>query len=214
MKQKLTAIFLGFLFAAPAFAQDYPYEDSSQKKIAPPRDDLPVESPDELAKAGQFKKRTSIFRMAVKGGGNFSVFQLRGDTDAENLSLNGFGAEGRLAFGWDMAFQPIYLETEFGYRGINANTLSPVHVIVMQQGLYYRERLGKTTMWKPGILSSLDIRIEPLIDGSKETTLLPAVGFSSMWEFGAVLFQISAYIHRIGTARNFISGSVLGGLKF
>lgn len=202
---------LSLLSPHQSLSQEYPYEEKAAKKQpsnALPQEDIPVESPEDLEKAGKFQKRTSIFRMAIKGGGNFSYFQF----DAQSVS--GFGAEGRLAFGWDMAFQPIYLETEFGYRGQNLSTKSPVHVAIVQQGLYYRERLGKTTLWKPGLLSTLDFRIEPIDATTKQTTVFPSIGLTSLWEFGPVLFQISGYIHRIGNSRSFLSSAVLAGLKF
>jgi hypothetical protein len=207
-----TLLFLSlFLLSARAPAQDYPYEDAAPvtKDGANSKSDLPVESPEELEKAGRFQKRKSIFRMALKGGGNFAY------SSADTTSVTGFGAEGRLAFGWDMAFQPIYLETEFGYRGVDLTTTSPVHVILVQQGLYYRERLGKTSMWKPGLLTCLDVRFyDSEFGNGKVTGVLPSLGLTSLWEFGPVLFQVTGYLHKIGSDAKFLSASVLGGIKF
>jgi hypothetical protein len=211
---------LGILaLGLPTFAQDYPYEENPPANAAT---GLPVESPDQLAAEGKYKKRTSLFRMGLKGGGNYSYYQTAycvaadatGCLSEQTMTLNGFGAEGRLAFGWDMAFQPIYLETEIGYRGLNFTSTNPLHVVVLQQGLYFRERLSKTSMWKPGILSTLDLRVEPLGLGETQFSVFPSIGVTSLWEFSAFLIQATAYFHRAGSGRIFVSTSALTGIRF
>jgi len=201
---------LSFLLcSAVAASQDYPYEEAAPKGTpVKNKSSLPVESPEELEKAGRFQKRTSIFRMSLKAGGNYSYIQ------SDYGNINGFGAEGRLAFGWDLAFQPVYLETEIGYRGMNLTTDFPVHVIVAQQGLYYRERIGKTSLWKPGIVTTLDFRIESIDAFTRSYSLLPSFGITSLWEIDPILIQVTAYLHRVSSGQNFLSTTFLTGLKF
>ncbi len=197
-----------FLHSQNIHAQEYPYDE------APPSGEdnsLPVESPEELVKQGRLKKRTSLFRMGLKAGVNHSYFQ---SLVVEGVSITGFGAEGRLSFGWDMAFQPIFLETEVGYRGMNLTTEDKLNVFVLQQGVFYRSRLGKTSMWKPGLLTTLDLRIESTAAGESEITLFPSVGFTSLWDLNAFLIQATFYIHRLGSTGSFVSSALLAGIRF
>jgi hypothetical protein len=161
--------------------------------------------------------------MGVKLGGNFSLFQDRLCTAANsssgcqtyvNRSFNGIGIEGRISFGWDLAYQPIYLETELGYQEKMMTLDSPLRNFFLAQGIFYRDRIGKQTLWKNGVMAQLDGRIAENSDEELNFAVYPAIGLSTMIESGAFITQLTFYAHQFRTNRNFFSLSFLLGYRF
>jgi hypothetical protein len=210
---------LGLASTAPTFAQDYPYDDANTDNAA----SLPVEVPNPATPTQRVpKKATSLFRMGLKLGGNFTSFQDRlcttgsnaGCTEYLNRSFTGVGFEGRIGFGWDLAYQPIFIETEVGYLQKMANLDTPLRVLQVQQGLLHRERIGKYSLWKNGVLAVLDLRVFESSDSNLKAAAVPALCFSTLIEWGALLTQINFYLHQFRANENHWSTSYLIGLRF
>ncbi|MEO5669019.1 MAG: hypothetical protein ABIR96_13240 [Bdellovibrionota bacterium] len=206
--------------SSSGFAQDYPYDDAGSDSAA----SLPVEVPNPSTPSQRVpsKKATSLFRMSVKGGGNFTSFQDKictaastsGCTQYLDRTYNGVGYEGRIGFGWDLAYQPIFIETEIAYLQKLINLDSPLRVVQIQQGLFHRERIGKDSLWKNGVLAVLDVRIAQTGDSDLSAAAYPAVGFSSMIEWGSFLTQLNFYASQIRASRNHWSSSFVVGARF
>ncbi len=216
-------------------------EDSknSGEKPVPPPAELPVEKPEDesiddglpapratqaltpplVSSSG---RRRSLFRMGLKAGANFGFFQDSlcvsadpdGCIDHEKRTFSGPGFDARVSFGWDLAFQPVFLETELAYRRMLINQVEALNVFQVQQGLFYRKRLGARSAWKPGLLTALDVRVVANADGSNDAAVFPALGFASIWEINALIFQLSVYVHELRSNETFVSGSLLTGLRF
>jgi hypothetical protein len=210
---------LAFL-ATPVFAQDYPYDDTKGSDSAA---SLPVEVPNQGAASSRVpKKPTALFRMSLKVGGNFTGFQDRLCTASSGVtctayndrSYTGVGFEGRIGFGWDLAYQPVFIETEVGYLHKLANLDAPLKVLQIQQGFFHRERIGQDAQWKNGVLAALDLRIFQNANSELRSAALPAVGLSTMLEFGAFLTQLNFYVHEFRPSENHWSTSLLAGLRF
>lgn len=210
---------LSLVTTAPTFAQDYPYDDTNADSAA----SLPVEVPNPATPTQRVpKKATSLFRMGLKLGGNFTSFQDRlcstgsstGCTEYLNRSFTGVGFEGRIGFGWDLAYQPIFIETEVGYLQKMANLDTPLRVLQLQQGLFHRERIGKDSLWKNGVLAVLDLRVFENSDSDLKAAAVPALGFSTLIEWGAFLTQLNFYLHQFRANENHWSTSYLVGLRF
>jgi|GEM_PF-1097255 len=218
--------FLALVLTTPLQAQNYPYDDSNTSNSGETVDGLPVETPLDgdasSVKRKQASKPTALFRMGLKAGANFTSFQDRvcqaattaGCQTYLNRSFNGVGFEGRVGFGWDLAYQPIYLETEFGYLHKMINLDSPLKVVQVQQGVFYRQRTGKDSLWKNGFLLALDTRIAKGVDGDLSFAVLPAIGLSTLVEWGAFLIQLNVYLSQIRESNNHWSTSFITGLRF
>jgi len=212
-----TALALGL--ATPALTQDYPYDESNADNAA----NLPVEVPNPSSPTQRTpKKATSLFRMGLKGGGNFTSFQDRvctsasasGCTEYLNRSYTGVGLEGRIGFGWDLAYQPIFIETELAYLHKMINLDTPLRVIQIQQGLFHRERIGKDSLWKNGVLAVLDVRVAQSGDDDLSAAAYPAFGVSSLIEWGSFLTQLNFYVSQLRPLRNHWSTSFVMGVRF
>lgn len=216
-------LFLAFIVLSLSLhAQDYPYADTESMQNY----DLPVENPNaptpSKADVRKSTRPTSLFRMALKIGGNFSQFQDRlclsadslGCLSYNNRSFNGFGIGGRISFGWDLAYQPVFLETEVGYQEKLMNLDSPLRNLLFSQGLFHRQRVGQKTLWKNGIIAQLDGRIAENSNEELSFALYPAIGFSTLIESGWFLAQMTFYIHQFRSNRNYFSFSTLVGTKF
>jgi hypothetical protein len=223
MTKALPTLILISALAFNASAQDYPYDDSSSSENPA---SLPVEMPSPAAPGTSptrpTQKATSLFRMGLKGGGNFTSFQDRVCTQASdsgcveyfNRTYTGVGFEGRIGFGWDLAYQPVFIETEIAYLHKMANLKSPLRVVQIQQGLFHRERIGKHSLWKNGVLAVADIRIAQTGDAELSAALYPAFGVSSLVEWGAFLTQLNFYVSQFRPLRNHWSLSYLIGVRF
>lgn len=225
MIRLLATCFLLLLSTSPkdTHAQEYPYSATDNSGSL----ELPVENPEapqqDLRNVRKSSKPTSLFRMGLKLGGNFSFFQDRLCTSADptsgclaytNRSFNGIGYEGRISFGWDLAYQPIYIETEFGYQEKLATLSSSLKNVLLSQGIYHRDRIGKKSMWKNGVIVQLDGRIAETGNEELSFAVYPALGLSSMIESGWFIGQVIFYIHQFRTKRNFYSISTLAGIRF
>lgn len=207
-----------------AFAQSYPYDNApidSDNAAA-----LPVEVPTPTTPSGAPsrvpQRPTSLFRMALKGGGNFTSFQDRLCVSASGVgcltyldrSYSGFGFQGHISFGWDLAYQPVFLETEIGYLHKMLNQDSPLRVLQIQQGLFHRKRIGQKTLWKNGVLAALDVRIAEVADTDLEAAAFPAIGLASAIEWGSFMTQLNIHLSQIRSSRNHWSSSLLMGVRF
>lgn len=204
-------------------AQSYPYDNTEDIGNL----NLPVENPktppQKKSDVRPSSMPTSLFRMGVKLGGNFSLFQDRLCTAANttsgcqtylNRSFNGIGLEGRISFGWDLAYQPVYLETELGYQEKLLTIDTPLRNFFLAQGLFHRERIGSQTLWKNGVITQLDGRFAETGGEELSFAIFPAFALSTMIESGAWITQLSFYVHQFRTDRNFFSISTLVGYRF
>lgn len=219
---------IAVLCSSLVFSQEYPYEESTETTQSEENQNssLPVESPTDtnqiLKKKSPSSKATSLYRMGVKAGLNFTSFHDRVCTAASQLgcsdyldtSYSGIGFEGRVSFGWDLAYQPIFLEFEMGYQHKLMSLDSNLKVFQMQQGIFHRKRTGKDSLWKNGILVALDTRIAENSNEDLSFAVYPAVGISSLMEWGSYLIQWNLYLSQIRSSRNHWSTSLLTGLRF
>jgi len=202
-------------------AQDYPYDDS--KPDPDSAASLPVEVPNPASPTQRVpKKALSLFRMGLKVGSNFTSFQDRLCVAADNAgcitylnrNYTGVGFEGRISFGWDLAYQPIFIETEVGYLQKLSNLEAPLKVIQVQQGLFHRERIGKNSLWKNGVLAVVDLRVFENADTELRAATVPAIGFATLIEWGSFLTQLNFYLHQLRAHQNHFSTSLLVGARF
>ncbi len=210
------------LITLPLQAQNYPYDDTDTNNAA----NLPVEVPNPTTPgqpSGRVPpKATSLFRMGLKLGGNFTAFQDRVCVEASNSGClryldrdyTGVGFEGRIGFGWDLAYQPVFIETEVAYLHKLANLDSPLRVIQIQQGLFHRERIGTKSLWKNGVLAVMDVRIAQTGENDLSGALYPAFGASTLIEWGAFLTQLNFYLSQLRPSRNHWSLSFVSGVRF
>jgi hypothetical protein len=216
--RKLLAL---LLFTGIASAQDYPYDE-----VPPPlgaNKELPKETPpEELPPAsegpsGKKEKRPeNLFRVGLKAGGNFMIYQQDlGTGIGTPFSQNGMGFEGFLSLGWDFAYQPLFLEFQTGYRNLLlTNSIGPLHVIPMQLGIFYRNRIGRRNLVKPGVAASLDLRINDDGVGGNRFAVVPSFQISVIWEISAFLLEPAITIMRIQGANNQLVFSTRAGVRF
>lgn len=209
------------LLASPSFAQDYPYEDAPTDNTDN-KDTLkiPVEKPGTTSStdgANAKKKYHALFRVGIKGGANYTIFQNPSNSNPTLTDqFSGVGAEGMIAFGWDMPYQPLFIEFETGYRGILLSSGSdPLNVIPLTLGVHYRDRLGRTSLWKPGLKSSLEIRYaKNATTGVTQFSMNPTITLSSLIEFGNLLFEPMMTVARIQTQYTFLVFAFRTGYRF
>lgn len=212
---------LTLCLSTSAVAQDYPYDDANQESDSAAS--LPVEVPNSSSPTQRVpKKALSLFRMGLKVGANFTSFQDRLCVAADNLgcasylnrSFTGVGFEGRVSFGWDLAYQPVFIETEVGFSQKLANLEAPLKVIQVQQGLFHRERIGKNSLWKNGVLAVVDLRVFKNSDSQTSAATVPAIGFATLIEWGSFITQANFYLHQLRSNENHFSSSLLVGTRF
>jgi len=220
---------LGFVtwiaFSSPCWAQDYPYDDTELKKD---EKSLPNEkaAAEEVDRGGK-RRLPALARLGIKGGGNFTLFQNPSGVDPTlTTQFSGFGAEGLISVGWDLPYQPVYLELESGYKALllsAQNTLGesipPLHVIPLSFGVFLRNRIGKRSMWKPGIRGTLEMRISDDVDPFTGETVsafgvFPTVSIGSILELGSFLVEPSFTIGRLQKQFVFFSFAVRSGFRF
>ncbi len=210
-------LLLGAVLSSSAYAQDYPYDDepSGEAPLPPegptetptPAPALPTEGPGRAS-----PKRTrqpSLFRVALKAGANFAVL-----SSAAAGSHSGMGIEGVVAMGWDLAYQPIFLELEFGYRSHFMGD-DPLHIVPIRFGTFYRKRMARTRLWKPGVAVSFDARMEASANGSgSDLNFLPALHLSNQFEFGNFLAEPVVSLYRLGSTGNSIAAAFRLGYRY
>ena len=197
-------------------AQEYPYEDPTKEDAGPK---LPKESPDEVESSGAqaIRKKLSRHTWAFKVGMNYTIIQTPSLVYAnDTITTRGMGFDGLFSFGSDLAYQPIFLEFESGYRGVLlSENNSKVHIIPLHFGAFYRQRIGEVSTWKPGLIGGLDFRIaKDLVENKYDWAVVPAFGISSLWELGHLLIEAAFTVHRIETQYNFFDFSLLCGYRF
>lgn len=210
----LTAFFLsGITIALRSQAQEYPYDEKAESKAEAEKAELPKESLAPLAAAAK-KKTKNVMRVGLKAGANYTSVQSVDTSSNITLSERNVGFEGALALGWDLAYQPIFLEIETGYRALLVNTPSKLSMIPLRIAAYYRERLANTSFWKIGLFGGLGLRIQKDLLGSNLYATVPLFGFSSVWEIDSFLIELSLSVHRIESRNNFVDGALRGGFRF
>ena len=192
-------------------AQGYPYEDTPTENSATNEQssDAPKETNSKvtekttglLVDRPPFKRKYhALFRMGLKAGGNFTLFQNpSAGVPSATDTFTGLGFEGNLSLGWDLPYQPIFLELESGYRGVLISSdTEPLHIIPLTFGMHYRYRFGQSSLWKPGLKSSLELRFtKDVSTGSTRYSANPAIAFSSLVEFGNFLIEPLITVARI-----------------
>jgi hypothetical protein len=242
------AILLTFLAVSPTRAQDYPYDQSASGSAsgsaeAPLPREAPATAPALPAPAPGYapysptanSQRASeravpaLFRVGFKLGGHYTYAQSR---DSANPLVtyvqDGFGFAGLVFFGWDLPYQPIFLEFESGYEGLFLTGTDPytgfkrpVHMIPARLGVYRRVRVGAEQLFKFGFGPSMDFRIsdeDTVINGVLTTqtgfSVVPSLRFSVIWETGGFLIQPHFTLFRLRSRANFFSFGALAGYRF
>jgi hypothetical protein len=143
-----------------AFAQDAPYDDVDLKREEKglPKETVEVQEALEQGQpARPVRRRTPpLFRFALKAGANYSVFQTTSAADTSTVTISGVGFDGLTSFGWDLPYQPIFLEFQSGYRQLftaassnsDVLTITALHVVPIGLGLAYRARTGPRIIFK------------------------------------------------------------------
>jgi len=230
MVQKIlrTLFILNTAFLSPSLlAQDYPYDDVELKREegAIPVEKITDETQEEVSTApGTVKKLRKklppLFRLSLKAGGNFSFFQSPSVADtALTDSVNGFGLDALVGAGWDLPYQPLFIEFESGYRNLFLTENSSLHVIPLSFGIAYRNRIGRRSLLRLGLRPSLDFQIQDTTDevsglASSSFALVPTMGFFMTVEIRSFLIEPSVTIIRIQSQRSFISTSLRLGYRF
>ena len=244
MLHRYSLIVALLVLSGPSIAQDYPYDEALPETSAtgpapaPSGDGLPVESAAEgkappalksdssssadsttpttpvataPARKARGKRIAAISRMGFKLGGNFSLLKVDGS------SIKGPGLSGAFALGWDLPYQPIFLEAEIGYRSFFINE-ETVHSIPLRLGLFYRSRIGKRSLWRPGIAVSLDTSFETTVDdageSSRSTSISPSLQLVSTWELRGFLIEPALLFMRAGSASTFLGLDLRFGYRF
>jgi len=209
-------------------APDYPYDEEPATTVpgatapTPPADGLPIEKPAPAlrknAPTGPLESETptapatrrslpNLFRFGVKTGFSWNFVHSSGG------NFSGYGIDALVSAGWDLAYQPVYLELESGYRGHFLND-NPAHIVPLKFGVFYRERIGAKNLWKPGLSASLDLRLEKDAAAETAVALVPALHVSSLWEFDRYLIEPMLSIYRVESALTSVTFAFRGGYRF
>jgi len=212
----LISILLFMVFSAAVFAQEYPYEEGSSS--------APVEAPNSIGHPPSSSSKNSnrhhaLTRVGVKFGVNHSYAQSATAVEGESVAVSGLGIEGLMAVSWDLPYQPVFIELESGYRNFFLTADDRLHAVVLGLSLHYRNRLSRTSLWKPGIKSYFELRIQDVSDldtGEKamEFGVFPAIGVSSLFEFSNFLIEPIFIINRLQSERSFFSFVFRTGFRF
>jgi hypothetical protein len=214
-----------------AFAQDTPYDDVDLKREEKglPKETVEVQEALEQGQpAKPVRRRTPpLFRFALKAGANYSVFQTTSAADTSTVTISGVGFDGLTSFGWDLPYQPIFLEFQSGYRQLftaassnsDVLTITALHVVPIGLGLAYRARTGPRTLMRVGVRPSLDFQIESTLDplsGSTTTSFAVAPSFGLWWAFEVkdFLVEIDLSVLRIQSQHNFLTSALRLGYRF
>jgi hypothetical protein len=195
-------------------AQDYPYDDAPEPS---PKAELPRESPeDSLGDSSSSKKLPPLFRVGFKFGSDFAFYQYP-LTTVTSASHSGFGFDGLVSLGWDLPYQPIFLEMETGYKGLflTSKTANKTHTIPLRFGTFRRFRTGPQSLLKIGAITSLDFRFQTdETTNQKDFRVVPALALALAWESGGLIFQPEIGIYRIQSQNSFLSFGFLAGYRF
>lgn len=200
------------LFSSVAIAQDYPYDtpEPSSKQT------LPKESPEDSLDSSPARKLPALFRVGFKFGSEFSIYQYEVATGI-GASHTGLAFDGLISFGWDLPYQPLFLELETGYKGLflTSNTTSAVHIVPLRFGTFRRFRTGPQGLLKIGVIPSIDYRTQ--VDTATLTRysmVVPSLSFALAWEHAGLLIQPEIGLYRIESRNSFLSFAILGGYRF
>ncbi|MBS1984005.1 MAG: hypothetical protein JST16_07510 [Bdellovibrionales bacterium] len=220
-------LWLSLFAAAFARAEDYPYESddtaNTAEKEAAPSEPTAAPIPREKPSASAAPKKNRIpalFRYAAKIGGEFAVFQPLGSsttttgTTSSSTTDYGLGFDFLVSGGWDLPYQPIFLELETGYRAQFINYDQKTHVFPLRAGVFKRERTGRDTLFKYGLIGAIDIKYESDGLGGNTFGVAPSMSLAAVWEFGSFLFQPELNIYRLGASKNFFALTGLAGIRF
>jgi len=197
-------------------AQNYPYEDNPDEENTEKKN-LPTEAPEDVdsPKARLIRKNKARTSWAAKGGVNYSLSQQPSILNAKNtLTTKGMGFDAVISYGADLAHQPIFLEFESGYRMQFMAEADKLHVIPLRFGTFYRQRIGDTSVWRPGIVAGLNYRLAKNDLDEFEWALVPSIGISSTWDLSHFVVEFVMNINRLEKQYNFFDFSARVGFRF
>lgn len=172
---------------------------ASKRVRRPRRDLLPVTE----------SNKRDLARIFLKAGGNFASQSL------EDIGVDGFGAEGAIGFSWDLAYQPVFLELELGYKlYFFTDADVKTNVIPLRFGTFYRMRTGRTSQWKVGIAPAIEARISQQTGLDSALIITPALSLAMIWEWGGFLVEPSFTLYSVGDANTFFASAVRAGYRF
>lgn len=210
----LTLIAIVTFVSLAARAQDYPYEEADDEKSASPNAGdaaVPREKPDpaDLPNSGtRGKTQSALFRVGLKTGAGFASF-----SDV-NGSAKGLTVPLLFSLGWDLPYQPIFLEFETGYQGLLIGNASRLHIVPLRAGFFRRNRTGHESLWKIGLVPSLDFRIANNDLGNTAFSMVPSLTFATAFESAGFLVQPEITIYRIASKANAFGLTMLVGYRF
>jgi hypothetical protein len=217
-------VLLALFFALPSLkarAQDYPYDDTQLQRNESP---VPQEKDSSVQNAPNGEKKSkrlpALFRLGLKAGGNFAIFELPNEVDSTLTDRStGFGIDALLSFNWDLPYQPISLEFESGWRSLLAvaSNTDPFNVIPFDFGVYYRDRTGVRSAWKAGIKAGLDLVIDNVefgVSRKDSFAVMPSLSFATTFEFSNFLIEPVATIYRLQNQRLFFVFATRAGIRF
>jgi hypothetical protein len=206
---KNSVILLSLWVTSTPNAQDYPYDAADQSSRS---DRLPVERPSTAERSGKGRTLPSLFRVGLKLGFNWALFQTPNGELADTVS--GLGPDGYLSFGWDLPYQPIFIELESGYRGLFfSDSNERLNVIPLRFGTFHRSRIGDSDLIKFGLVPSLDLRMQSTPTDT-QTSLVPGLAFAFVYESGGFLIQPEFTLFRFRKNNNFWALSNVIGWRF
>lgn len=200
---------LTLLVAVPAFAQDYPYDNPDSAPAA----ELPTEAP---AARNPKDKLPPLFRIGVKAGSDFSVLRDPATDGVTSYSYSGFSGGFLFGFGWDLPYQPIFLELETGYKALflTEKSLDVLNLIPIRFGIFRRMRVGHDSLFKFGLVPAFDLRIAKDELGDNGFSLVPSVTLAAAWEVGSWVLQPEFTLFRLQSRQSFFSFGLYTGVRF
>ena len=212
-------LFFSNFISCFSIAQDYPYDDTSLRNVKPEK--TPKESDVQTPTKTATNLRTpSLFRLGIKLGANFALLQSPTQDDATTtVNTTGFGAEGLVSFNWDLAYQPLSLEFETGYKNYLLSTGTSLHALAMGFGTYYRIRSGTRSLFKIGAKSSAELRLQNSVDpdtgvNSTQWGWFPGIALSTQFEIDHLAFEPLVQINRIESGASFVAFAFRVGMLF
>jgi hypothetical protein len=229
--KKLSLVVTALCLSAASFAQDAPFDEVEAKRQEKglPKETVEIQEAIEQGLPGKAQRRRtpSLFRFGLKAGANYSVFQTTDTSDTATVTISGVGFEALSSFGWDLPYQPIFLEFQSGYRQLftaattnsDVLTITALHIVPIGFGFAYRGRIGPRSVMRVGVRPSLDFQIESTQDplsGASSSSFAVAPTFGLWWglELKDFLVEAELSVLRIQSQRNFLVSAVRLGYRF
>jgi hypothetical protein len=203
----LSALALGL----NSFAQDYPYDEYvpelRKKKEFDPTYQVPIERPKNPSSTTD-----TVFGINLQGGGTFAIVQNR--TVAFDTTTSGPGYTVALGFGWDMLRHPLSIEVETGFQQNLLGTTDKYTVVPVKFSTYYWTKLSKNAVFRIGIGTSLDLRMQPATASLEAfSAVFPGWHISMIYEYASFTFEPALQISRLGGGDSFVLGAFYLGYR-